>query len=82
MDSLGRTLELEQLSFDAWRLIDRSVAPNDPAIVLAYVERTPAGPYEMVWVRGSLRTETFATLGDLLEAAVVRLGAAEALATT
>ena len=61
---------LHEIAAGSWRLCDESVDDDHPLKVVAYVERTPDGEFEVVWVRGAPRsTERFATQADVIDAA-------------
>ena len=66
--SVGR-LTLEPLTDSAWRLCDRSVAPNNAENVVAYVELRDDARYEVTWVAHGFGTTNYPTMGDLLRSA-------------
>jgi len=62
-------LILTPLGDRAWRLCDRSMASNDVASVVAYVEQLESGGYEAVWVSVGLGSAQFASWDDLFRSA-------------
>ena len=68
--SRDHQLVLVPLDERAWRLCDRSIARNDPANVIAYVELTPSEAYEVIWVSVGFGTSRYASLDRLLDDAV------------
>jgi hypothetical protein len=63
-------LVLVPLDDRAWRLCDRSIARNDPANVVAYVELLPNDVYEVIWVSVGFGTVRYASLDRLLDDAM------------
>lgn len=68
-------LSLEPLSPTTWRLCDTRVARSDAASVLAYVEESDRGGYDVIWVHGGAGTAWFRGMDELLVGAVQHLAA-------
>ncbi len=68
-------LALDPLAHDAWRLCDTRVPSGDAASVLAYIERTGDGGYEVTWVHGGSGTAWFPSQEELFAAAARHLAA-------
>ncbi|GAA1855488.1 hypothetical protein ACFQZV_03830 [Microbacterium koreense] len=61
---------LHEIAEGSWRLCDESVDDDHPLKVVAYVERTPEGDFEVVWVRGAPRSiDRFPTHEEVVAAA-------------
>lgn len=63
-------LVVHALNRTAWRLCDRAFEPSDADSVVAYIELRRTGEYEVAWVRGGGGVQTFATLKEILDAAM------------
>lgn len=72
-------LVLERLSADGWRLCDESIAPDDAAHVLAYIEQMDAG-VDVVWLYGAFGHDRFETLDEAFAVAAALLAESDALA--
>lgn len=75
-DDPDRRLILEPLSASAWRLCDSTAAASDAASLLAYVEASENGGFDVTWVYGGRGTAWFPTVDELLRGAVHHLSAA------
>lgn len=67
-------LVLVPLDERSWRLCDRSVPHHDPASVVAYVEMTHNGVYDVIWLSVGFGASRYSSLESLLQAATKMMG--------
>lgn len=61
-------LELVPLEGDGWRLCDTSAPVDDPAHLIAYIERLEEG-VDVVWLYGAFGHDHYDSVQDALEVA-------------
>ena len=68
-DSARDRWEILPLDERSWRVCDSSFDASDPSRLIAYVEQTPRGTVDVLWLSNSAPTQTeFSSLDDALTA--------------